>query len=470
LKPKQTPELQKPKVRAFLTALRPPFKNFYKGEDPESNKLSVKNIWNKQSGDLSGKLKRNERAQYITIWILFVLFIASLCIFIPLIIIYSGGTESTVKSYLSNIKPDDRDELLKDYIKKANVDSKPPRLLMRKLAFENKSLEPIIPDLSASIAGITSFSRLPEKYRNNSEIKSVMNNPALKNVFYGVDYAPKNVLYPMCGVSLHDVILDVALLSQVTSRIRTYETQCNQAKLILDSIKSLNLNVSLALGVWIGRDENINLHQINEMKEVLRSYPRQYFESLYIGNEVLFREEQTPSQLSTYIKEAKSFVTQELKWNLPVGTSDLGSKANLEVMEASDFFGSNAHPFLNGDNVQNATKWVYDFVNNNVELVKNKAMKKKPPGSNIDLIISEVGWPYDGGVFNGAVAGRGQMQSFLNDWICKSKQKNIPWFYFEAFDEPWKSIYHREDAKWETEWGIFTADRHLKDGIVFPDC
>lgn len=474
-----------PKMNKFINLFTPTFKNFYKAEDSALNKISGRNFWNKQTDEIPSLSRKNERTQYVIIWILFVLLMASICTFIPFIIIYSRGTDSSVKNYLSNITPEHRNSLLQDYLVTSSpssndlikpnspghtifVSNKTNNLIPSSNDLEN--IKVMIPELSSSIAGITKFSQLPEKYRNNYEIQQVFNNTDLKNVFYGVDYAPRNVIYPKCGVTLHDVILDVALLSQVTSRIRTYGTQCNQAKYILDSIKALNLNVALALGVWIGRDKEINKIQMEEMKNLLRSYPREYFESLYIGNEVLFREDQKPNELANYIIEAKKFVVNELGWNLPVGTSELGSKANVEIMTVSDIFGSNTHPFFNGNSVINATNWVYEFVEVNVKPVKEESLKKKSIGSGVEIVISEVGWPYQGGSYNNAVAGKRQMQYFLNNWICESKKTKTPWYFFEAFDEPRKSVYHREGSKWETEWGIFTSERKLKEGIVFPNC
>jgi len=43
-------------------------------------------------------------------------------------------------------------------------------------------------------------------------------------------------------------------------------------------------------------------------------------------------------------------------------------------------------------------------------------------------------------------------------------------YRFEAFDEPWKSIYNTATEKWETAWGIMDSNRNLKAGITIPNC
>lgn len=400
-----------------------------------------------------------EKRYSIAIWILLMIIMILICIFVPLLILYSRGSDKVVRRYLANINPAHRGALLSEFSSEVSPAQSLPFNMSN--PFENAQNTHI----GASVSGVSLFENIPLKYQKNEEIREVMNNTALKNVFYGVNYAPRNVIYPICGATLHDVMLDVALLSQITSRLRTYGTQCNQARFILDSIKTLNLNMTLSMGVWIGPNNDINLQQMQDMKWLLKSYPRNLFESIYVGNEVLFREEQTPKALVRYINEVKDFVKEDLNWDLPVGTSELGPKINPDVMKVADILGTNAHPFFTGGNVQGATKWVFDFIRYQIE-----PLKERIKGGGPQIVVSEVGWPYLGGTYRKAVAGKRHMQYFLNNWICEAKQRNYPWFYFEAFDEPWKQVYHKENAKWETEWGVFTADRKLKDGISFPSC
>ncbi|CCH42701.1 hypothetical protein BN7_2245 [Wickerhamomyces ciferrii] len=453
--------------------------NYAEKGDLNNEKLEKLKLDKDGNGDRDfGSLNWEERLRkpignkiyMVVIWILIMVILLMACIFIPLLLVYSRGTESTTFNYLSNINPLRRSEMLLKFYPFGNLNNTQNAIgnnngTTHSLPASNSSSQnDKLSDGSVSIAGISKFENIPKKYQQNEEIQQMMNNTALKNVFYGIDYAPRNVIYPICGATLHEVMLDVAQLSQVTSRLRTYGTQCNQAKFILDSIKTLNLNVSLAMGVWIGPNDDINQLQVEDMKSLLRQYPRKYFDAVFIGNEVLFREEQSPEKLIEYIHNAKSFIKNELKWDLPVGTSELGPRSDFNVIAASDIYGSNSHPFFTGKTVQLATKWVFDFVKYQIEPMKDNIKSKA------QVIISEIGWPYHGGKYKKAVAGKRHMQYFLNSWICEAKAKAYPWYFFEAYDEPWKQIYHSQNSKWETEWGLFTADRKLKEGITFPTC
>lgn len=87
------------------------------------------------------------------------------------------------------------------------------------------------------------------------------------------------------------------------------------------------------------------------------------------------------------------------------------------------------------------------------------------------IVISEVGWPSGGGKLWGSVAGVKELQTLLDDWVCSGENtQDIGWYWFEAFDEPWKVIFHTQDQKWETQWGLFNSNRRLKEGITLPTC
>lgn len=43
-------------------------------------------------------------------------------------------------------------------------------------------------------------------------------------------------------------------------------------------------------------------------------------------------------------------------------------------------------------------------------------------------------------------------------------------YRFEALDEPWKVQYNKPGQAFEDKWGLFDADRNLKDGLKIPDC
>jgi glucan 1,3-beta-glucosidase len=50
--------------------------------------------------------------------------------------------------------------------------------------------------------------------------------------------------------------------------------------------------------------------------------------------------------------------------------------------------------------------------------------------------------------------------------VCPSKVAGTPYFWFSAFDEPWKAA---TGLGIEAHWGLFDKDYNLKQ-ITIPDC
>lgn len=301
--------------------------------------------------------------------------------------------------------------------------------------------------------------------RHDAEVKRVLNDPKLHQVFWGVDYAPLNVQYPSCGANQREVTLDIALLSQVTNRIRLYGTDCRQAEYVLNAIMDLELNMTLSLGVWLDRNQEGNARALNEMQKLVLRYPSRYIDSILVGNEVLFREDMTEHELTVQMVKVRNYLKMN-QIEIPVGTSDIGSRWTPRLASAVDVLAANIHPFFGGVQVQESTAWTYQFL-------YEKVLSDIDTWTHVPetMLISEVGWPSGGGRLWGSVAGIKEQQQFLNEWVCaKEATDKVGWYWFEAFDEPWKVMFHDGDKKWETQWGLFTANRKLKEGITLPNC
>ncbi|KAK6454843.1 cell wall endo-beta-1,3-glucanase [Scheffersomyces xylosifermentans] len=345
--------------------------------------------------------------------ILLVIILLLLGGFVPAVVILSNGTKASVMRYFRS------DE-------------------------QRKSLLPYLMDLY----GYTGIS-LP--YRQDKEIIALLDD-AVEPFFFGLAYSPREAMEPKCGITKREVLLDLTKLSTVTTRIRNYGMQCNQSDFILDSIQSLNLNMTLSMGVWIGGNDTINSIQLESMKKVIEKYPRKLFDSIFIGNEVLYRKDKTPQQLVEYISDVKDFLLT-LGYNIPVGTSEIGSLVTEEILSACDIVGANIHPFFSGDSVVNGSSWTFDFLKYQIEPLNVK---------NTTIIITEVGWPSGGGGYHKAIASIPNLKYLLSEFLCAAREQGYGYYFFEAFDEPWKKIFYSGKDKWETDWGIFTKDRKRK--------
>ncbi|KAF7536456.1 hypothetical protein G7Z17_g13047 [Cylindrodendrum hubeiense] len=308
---------------------------------------------------------------------------------------------------------------------------------------------------------------------DSAEIKALLNNNDLHKVFPGMDYTPLNTQYPACihnPPSQNNVTRDVAVLSQLTNKIRLYGTDCNQTQMLLHAIDRLELkDTKVWLGVWQDGNETTNARQLEQMWDILDKYGEDPFEGVIVANEILFREEMTITELGTILDDVRSNFSDK-GFNLPVATSDLGDDWTSALAADSDYIMANIHPFFAGVTAEDAAGWTYSFWEN-----QNKQFWKSDKEKNI---ISETGWPTSGGTdcggattcTEGSVAGIDELNTFMEGWVCDALKNGTNYFWFEAFDEPWKERFNTKGKAWEDQWGLLTVDRKLKDGVKIPDC
>ncbi|KAL8997371.1 MAG: hypothetical protein Q9169_003353 [Polycauliona sp. 2 TL-2023] len=311
--------------------------------------------------------------------------------------------------------------------------------------------------------------------KDSPEIKKLMNNPDLHKVFPGVDYTPYASQYPLCmkwPPSQNNVTRDVAVLSQLTNSIRMYGTDCNQTEMVLHAIDKLGLtDVKVWLGVWLDKNQTTNARGLSTMNSILKKYGADPFLGVVVGNEVLYREDLTAAELGKVLSNVRKNMTA-LNIDLPLATSDLGDDWTADLASEVDVVMSNIHPFFAGKTPDIAADWTWSFwQTHNVVLTANTKKKN---------VISEVGWPSEGGMKcgevnctkgeKGAVAGIKEMNAFMDNFVCQSLANGTDFFWFEAFDEPWKAQLNEPGKEWEDKWGLMDLARNLKPGVKIPDC
>jgi exo-beta-1,3-glucanase (GH17 family) len=289
----------------------------------------------------------------------------------------------------------------------------------------------------------------------------ITQNPAYRKSFYGINYGPVNGSYPWCTNTLGDVIEDMKLLSQLTNRIRLYGMDCNAANYTLQAIELLGLNMTVVPTIWVDNNITTYQRQYNDLFNNLKQHGFKHIEGISVGNEVLFRQEISATELYSRINDVrkKARAMQGAPQNLPVFTSDLGSNVNQTFVSNVDIAFANVHPYFAGVTAQQGTNWTFQFFEENDVIYAVK--------QNKTAVMSEVGWPSAGDSKQGAVASLPNEQIFISQFLCAANAKGYKYYYFESFDTPWKTAMF---TLLEGSWGLFYPDRTLKPGIVIPDC
>jgi exo-beta-1,3-glucanase (GH17 family) len=326
---------------------------------------------------------------------------------------------------------------------------------------------------------------------DSSEIKALMNNKDLHKVFPAVDYTPYNAQYPAClikdgGPDQNNVTIDIALLSQLSPAVRLYGTDCNQTQLVLEAISRLEMQDTMKvwIGVYLDGNSTTNNRQIQDMWDILDNYSHDRFAGIIVGNEVLYSKYLTATQLGDQLDTIRKNATAK-GINLPVATADLGDNWDTSLAATSDIVMANIHPFFAGTVAKDAASWTYTFWSG-----KDVPLTTSKTGTVGNLtyptqIIAETGWPSQGGndcgdatdpAFgctsdtDGAVASVDNMNTFMDGYVCGALNNGTTFFWFSAFDEPWKHQFDTAHNHWEPYWGLFDEGRNLKSGLNIPDC
>lgn len=268
--------------------------------------------------------------------------------------------------------------------------------------------------------------------KDSPEIKKLLNNDKFHKVFPGMDYTPFNAQYPACLTnppSQNNITRDMAVLSQLTSTIRLYGTDCNQTDMVLHAINKLALpGIKIWLGVWLDSNSTTNDRGLNAMYDILARNGADPFAGVIVGNEVLFRQDLSQANLGDMLSKVKTNFTS-LKYDLPVAVSDLGDAWTAGLAADVDVVMSNVHPFFAGVTTDLAAGWTWDFWQQHDTILTEGTTKQN--------VIAEVGWPSAGGTdcgtatscTTGSVAGIEQMNTFMDNFICQSLENKTNFFW-----------------------------------------
>ncbi|KAF8663394.1 hypothetical protein AX16_000966 [Volvariella volvacea WC 439] len=304
-------------------------------------------------------------------------------------------------------------------------------------------------------------------------------DPRLHRSFYGMAYTPEGSLMPNCGNSLENVIRDVQLLSQLTTRVRLYGADCNQSALVLEAIQRTNVEMEVFLGNYVLPDDpEVYTRQRDIIRDAISTYGTEHIAGVTVGNEFMLNYlnggtdpnsalgEQGADMLIDYIEDTRAMLASlNLDKDIPVGNSDAGSYFNTRVLSSVDYGLSNVHAWFANTTAEGAAQWVFDFFDEENVQAAN-ALPNRPR-----MYIAETGWPTassdvsnaNNGAAPASIAG---LQTFLDTFVCQANSDGVGYFYFELFDEEWKDELY---GGVEGHWGLFTKDRELKD-VTIPDC
>lgn len=196
------------------------------------------------------------------------------------------------------------------------------------------------------------------------------------------------------------------------------------------------------VGAWLGDDLEKNEKEIESLILLAKEG---CVDIAAVGNEVMYRKDLSEEQLIDYILRVKKALP-----NIPVGYVDayyeFSHRPNITAV--CDVILTNCYPYWEGCPIE----YSFHHMVSMFESAKNAGNGKR-------VIITETGWPSEGGSLKGAIANNENAMRYFIESISWTKKCNIEIFYFSSFDESWKV---GPEGAVGAYWGLWDKNEKLK--------
>lgn len=206
------------------------------------------------------------------------------------------------------------------------------------------------------------------------------------------------------------------------------------------------LGLRAALGAWLGSDRAANEA---ELTSLIAAANAGEVDVAIVGSEVLLRGDLPVGELVDAIARVRAAIPA----GVPVATAEIAASwhAHPELLAAVDVVYVHLHPYWAGHPIEEA---IY-HVHREWRALAARAAPKP-------VVIAEFGWPSGGPTLGAAVPSKKNAAAALVRFVSWAEAQGADFFYFEAFDEPWKTAV--EGASGD-DWGVAKAKGKPKKGL-----
>ena len=243
--------------------------------------------------------------------------------------------------------------------------------------------------------------------------------------------------------------------------IRTYGTEPFTEK-VCRVIRKEKLPIKLMLGAWIATEKNdanrkkANQVQIDQAIKLANKFS-DVVAAVSVGNESQvfwsFHKVETDT-LIQYVRQVRKQVEQPVTvaddfkyWSLP---------ESRKLANELDFIVTHAYAM-----------WLGQQLEDSLEFTKSQYAKVKSTHPEKTVVLGEFGWATkmaNHGEQAKLIKGKpgiAEQKKFFDEHLAWLTDEKIPFFYFEAFDEPWKGGDDPREV--EKHWGLYFENRTPKN-------
>jgi exo-beta-1,3-glucanase (GH17 family) len=200
--------------------------------------------------------------------------------------------------------------------------------------------------------------------------------------------------------------------------------------------------IKTMVGAWLGDDPELNEQEIEGLIALAKEG---CVDLAAVGNEVMYRGDLTEEELLGFIRRVKEALPA-----VPVGYVDAYYEFSHRpaITDACDVIYANCYPYWEGCHIDYSLVYMKQMYYQALHAANGKR-----------VIISETGWPSQGGSLKAAEASA---ENFIRYFINAQKwsaEDDIEMFYFASFDESWKVGAEGDVGAY---WGIWDKDEQLK--------
>ena len=242
-------------------------------------------------------------------------------------------------------------------------------------------------------------------------------------------------------ISMAQVERRVKILKPYVGAIRSFS--CTEGNEFI-SVAAKKHGLRTLVGAWLGDDKEENEKEIEGLIALAKAG---HVDVAAVGNEVLYRNDLTLEELVGYMKRVKEALAG---LDIPIGYVDAYYEFSRHpiIVEHSDVILANLYPYWEGCPIDYSLGHMQAMYGQVVDAAQGKP-----------IIITETGWPSEGGGLRGAIASEKAAMKYFIDTMRWTKENNIPNFYFSSFDESWKV---GPEGKVGAYWGLWDKHEKLK--------
>ena len=287
-----------------------------------------------------------------------------------------------------------------------------------------------------------------------------------KPLIHGVSYGPFRQGQRPGGPNptRAQIVEDLKIIAKTWQMIRVYDV-LEPTPTILEVIRKEQLPLKVMLGVWL--DAKASTRLVNKRVAAAISLANAYGDvviAVNVGNEtqVSWSGHRIPiAKLLSPLRAIRHGIQQ------PVTTADdynFWNRSESRALAAEvDFMVLHAYAMWNKQQLVDAVGWTGGVID---------TIKGHHP--ELQVVLGETGWATQ---MNPEVAeqkrqirgqpGEAEQAKFFRALSVSLAQRDVPHFYFSAFDEPWKGGADPREV--EKHWGLYRVDRSPKQAMRTPE-